>query len=76
MNDPFLFKLKDSKIGELKNELRTREQAVKSLTDENHKKRSEIQSLQHTINALKQDVEASKTYVDDIQHNLDVLHVR
>ena len=66
---------KDVRIDELKGELRHREQAVKTLTDENHKKRSEIQSLQHTINALKEDVEASKTYVEDIQESLHILQV-
>ena len=68
-------KEKDARIDELKGELRHKEQAVKALTDENHKKRSEIHSLQHTINALKEDVEVSKTYVEEIQDSLHVLQV-
>ncbi|KAL8580367.1 hypothetical protein ACOMHN_037466 [Nucella lapillus] len=66
-------KVRDGEIHGLKGDLRNKEEAVKSLTDQNHKKQWEIQSLQHTIDALKKDVQDSKVYVEDIQHNLNAL---
>lgn len=68
-------KEKEMQIDELKSDLHQREEMVKNLTEENHKKRSEIQCLQHTVNALKQDVEDSKIYVDEIHNSLSILKV-
>ncbi|KAK3767081.1 hypothetical protein RRG08_017955 [Elysia crispata] len=64
-------KVRESQLRGLKADLKGKDEVVKNLTDRNHQKESAIQRLEDDIKDLKQDVQVSKGFADDIQKQLE-----
>ncbi|CAL1540847.1 unnamed protein product [Lymnaea stagnalis] len=69
-----ILQTRELEIQNLKSDLKSKEDAVKTLAEQNTKKGVEIKRLQEHIEELRKDVMSSKTYADEIQKQLDQLN--